>query len=298
MANLPSNFWNGWIIVITLVSLAAVMWLVVSVYFSPDARKGHADDEGPVWDDTLKEGRNAPPLWWFWLILGSTIFSLLYLMLYPGLGFYPGLLNWDQGSRVSTRYAEFQASFSTTRDNIAAMSLIEIQNDIALMDTAERIYQRECSACHGVEARGQVSQFPNLMDVDWQWGASAEAIEQSIRNGRNAIMAPWEGILNETQIRNVATYVQQLQQLQQPPTADNPPGKTTFDQYCVVCHTADGTGNPLLGAPNLTDNIWLYGGDTTALIQTISKGRNGTMPAFNQRLDDTQIHLLVALLAR
>lgn len=295
MAHIPSNFWHGWIVLITLVSLAAVIWLVLSVYFSSESPK----EEEPVWDDTLEEGPNPPPLWWFWLILGSTVFSLIYLMLYPGFGSYTGLLNWSQGSQADSRRAEYEARFSGPREHIAAMSLVEIQHDIDLMAAAERIYQRECSACHGPEARGQVSQFPSLMDVDWQWGGSPQAIEQTIRYGRIAFMQPWAGVLSEAQTGNVVAYVQSLQSdSNAAPSATLTAGQAVFNQYCAVCHGADATGNQLLGAPDLTNGIWLYGGDTASLTRTITHGRNGIMPPFNHRLDDTQIHLLTALLAR
>lgn len=310
MAALPSDFWHGWIIVVTLASLAAMVWLVVSVYFSKEA----AEHEKPKWDETLEEGPNSPPLWWFWLILGSTVFSLIYLMLYPGFGAYPGMLNWSHGSRAAASQAGYEATFDARRQQVATMSLIEIQNDSGLMEAAGRIYGRECAACHGADARGQVAMFPNLMDVDWQWGASPEAIEQSIRDGRRAVMPPWGPVLDEGQIRDVAAYVQSLSFATAAGADANPAagaanpadvsggnataGAAVFAQNCVACHGSDATGNPLLGAPNLTDPIWLYGNDSASLIRTISEGRNGHMPAFAPRLDDTQIHLLTALFAR
>ena len=296
MTALPTTFWHGWILIITLVSLAAMLWLVLSVYFSSESGSpGHSEkDEKPRWDETLEEGPHPPPLWWFWLILGSTVFSLLYLMLYPGLGSYSGLLDWSQGRHAVARQSEFDARFGSERQRIASLSLIEIQHDGELMAAAERIYQRECAACHGPEARGQVSMFPNLMDVDWQWGASPEAIEQSIRHGRTALMPPWGELLGEAQVQDVAAYVLSLQN----GDGTDLPGRAVFEQYCVACHGADATGTPALGAPNLTDRIWLYGGDPASIVQTITNGRNGQMPPFNHRLDDTQIHLLTALLAR
>ncbi len=290
---LPTGFWGGWILVVTLVSLAAIIWLSISIYTTPEVDPAKQQEE-PVWDNDLREGSKAPPLWWFWLLLGATVFSLVYLMLYPGLGFWSGTLNWSQGSRVAESYENFENEFSDVRAQISAMSLAEIQGDNNLMQTAERVYKRECSACHGPEARGQASLFPNLMDVDWQWGASPESIEQTIRNGRNALMPPWEAALGEEQINQVVEFVALLNE------GDNEdhPGKVAYDAFCVACHGADGTGNTILGAPNLTDQIWLYGGGIDAISESVRNGRTGIMPAFAGRLDDTQIHLLVALLAR
>ena len=292
MADLPTGFWSGWIIVITLVSLVGLGWLTLSIYFAKDAEK--KSDSEPVWDSNLREGSSAPPLWWFWMLFAAMIFSLIYLMLFPGLGSYSGLLNWSQGSRVAASYDNYEQTFSQLRAEISAMSLVEIQNDLNLMDTAERIFARECSACHGPDGRGQASLFPNLHDVDWQWGASAELIEQTIRGGRRANMIAWQAILGEEGINAVADYVLTLAD----GGASAHPGKARFEQNCAACHGTDGAGNPILGAPRLSDDIWLYGGDSATIRQTLSKGRFGVMPAFNTRLEDYQIKLLVALLAR
>ncbi|MCG8414772.1 MAG: cytochrome-c oxidase, cbb3-type subunit III [Pseudomonadales bacterium] len=292
MADLPSGFWSGWIMVVTLVSLAAVAWLTYSLYFSADAEE--QPEVEPVWDNDLREGSKAPPMWWFWLLFAALIFTLVYLMLYPGLGSFTGFLNWSQGSRVAESYENFELNFADVRDEISSMSLVEMQNDLALMDTAERIFARECAACHGPDGRGQASLFPNLHDVDWQWGASAEQIEQSIRNGRQAQMIAWEALLGAEGVQQVSEYVLSLGT----EGSENHPGKPAYDQNCVACHGIDGAGNPLLGAPRITDDIWLYGGDLESIKTTVREGRFGIMPAFGERLDELQIKLLVALLAR
>lgn len=292
MADMPSGFWSGWIIVFTLVSLAGVAWLVLSLYFSPESKQQH--DIDPVWDTDLKEGNNPPPMWWFWMLFGAMIFSLVYLMLFPGLGNYKGLLNWSQGSRMSDSYQSFDENFGSARLDIAAMDLETLQNDLEMMATAERIFTRECAACHGPEGRGQLSVFPNLHDVDWQWGASAEQIEASIRQGRRPAMPSWQTPLGDEGVANVADYVSKLSE----GDAIDHPGKAQYEQLCVACHGVDGGGNIFLGAPKLSDSIWLYGGDIDSIKTTISAGRFGVMPSFNERLDDTQIKLLVALLAR
>ncbi len=292
MADLPTGFWSGWVVVLTCVSLATLTWLILSVYFAPGANE-HPDAE-PVWDNDLREGSNAPPLWWFWMILAALVFSLVYLMLYPGLGSYTGLLNWSHGKRIVESYETYDTSFSEIRANIASADLAEIQNDLDLMQAAERVFRRECSACHGPDARGQASLFPNLMDIDWQWGSSAEQIEQTIRGGRVANMLAWQSILGEEAVVQVADYVTNLTEN----AAGDHPGQAVYQQSCAACHGVDGAGNTLLGAPNLADNIWLYGGDTETIKASIATGRAGVMPAFAERLDDAQIKLLVAMLAR
>lgn len=291
-ADMPSSFWSGWIIVLTVVSLIGLIWLILSVYSAKPSKVDEAAE--PVWDGNLREGSTAPPLWWFWMLFSALIFTLIYLILYPGLGSYDGMLNWSQGKRVVEAYENFDTAFMEIREEIASKSLAELQNDLALMETAERIFTRECAACHGPEGRGQAARFPNLHDVDWQWGGSAEQIEVSIRSGRNANMIAWNAVLGEEGIKNVASYVSSLSSMPN----DAHPGKVQFEQMCAACHGADGAGNPLLGAPRLSDDIWLYGGDLATLESTLTNGRFGVMPAFGQRLDDMQIKLLVALLAR
>lgn len=291
MADLPSGFWSGWIVVLTLFSLAGLTWLVLSVYFQTGAE--HDADGEPVWDTDLREGSSAPPLWWFWMLLGAMVFSLVYLILYPGLGSYAGLLNWSAGSRIIESTDNFEQRFDAQRELIAATSLTEIQNDIGLMETAERIFRRECATCHGPDGRGQATMFPNLMDVEWQWGSTPEQIEQSIRNGRQPLMPAWQTIIAEENVNILADYVQQINTAN-----ESHAGKAVYDQYCMACHGTDGTGNVLLGAPSLADRSWLYGSSLESIVYSITNGRNGVMPPFAQRLDDMQIRLLVAMLAR
>lgn len=294
MADLPSGFWSGWIVVVTIASLLTLAWLVLSVYFSADASDAHASEHEPVWDEDLREGNSAPPLWWFWLLFGAMIFSVIYLMLYPGLGAFRGMLGWSQHGRLDGSYAEFDQQFEAARATIAASSIVELQNNDALMSTAERVFNRNCSACHGEDGLGQADLFPNLKDLEWQWGATAEQIEQTIRMGRTAMMPSWIGPLGEQGVDEVATYVQAMGT----PGAEALPGQARYAMFCVACHGVDGSGNQMLGAPSLIDDSWLHGGDIESIRQSIADGRAGEMPAFKDRLNDAQVKLLVALMAR
>lgn len=293
MADLPGDFWSGWIIVLTLVSFSVIAWLIWSVYFSPTPHPQEEHDNEPVWDKNLREGNAPAPMWWFWFVLGATVFSVGYLMLYPGLGSFSGALNWSQDARVRNSHGNFESQFADIRSQIANSPLSDLQADPAMMQTAERIFQRECAACHGNDAQGQASLFPNLMDTEWQWGGSTEQIEQTIRGGRQANMIAWQGTIQPSAIEQVADYV-----LQMGNTADDHPGQTTYATYCVACHGADGGGNAMLGAPALNDATWLYGNARIEVIESITNGRQGVMPAFEERLDDTQIQLLIAWLTR
>lgn len=293
MADLPSGFWAGWILVVTLVSLAAVAWLVWSIYFGRDQKE--ESEVEPVWDETLAEGHNPPPLWWFWLLFGGMVFSLIYLMLFPGLGANTGLLNWSQGKRVTDSYENFETTFADARAAVTDMDLLQIQGDATLMATAERIFQRECAVCHGPEGRGQANLFPNLQDNYWQWGGAPEQIEQTLRSGRNANMIAWQDILTEDVIDNVSAYAMALSAEED---IETHPGKALFEQNCAACHGVTGAGNSALGASRLSDSIWLYGGDFETIRESVRHGRTGEMPAFGDRLDDFQIKLLIAWLAR
>jgi len=293
MADMPTDFWSGWIAVITLVSLAALGWLVFSIYFSADSQE---EGETHVWDETLREGSNPAPMWWFWLILTTMVFSVVYLMLYPGLGSYKGALKWSLGGRLDESIMSYNEQFGEERERIANATLISLRGDLAIMASARRIFDRKCGICHGSDARGQASRFPNLLDDEWQWGGDPVQIEQTIRAGRQATMIAWQAVLGDDGVRAVARYVGDLGNDSQ--TSVNERGKTLYETNCVVCHGASGEGNTLLGAPGLADSIWLYGGSIEDIEQSIALGRNGFMPAFDDRLDDTQLRMLVAWLTQ
>ena len=292
MADMPSDFWAGWIIVLTTVSLIGLAWLIWSVYFAPEPSDGEAD--APVWDETLREGQHPAPMWWFWLIFVLLVFSVIYLMLYPGLGSYAGALQWSQGGRLQDSYTAYEMAFSDARGRINQAPLRTLKADAALMASAGRIYDRHCAGCHGYDAKGQAGHFPDLTDAEWQWGGSAGEIEQTIRHGRTAVMVGWLPVLGETGVGQVADFTMALGQA--PERIDNHPGQATYTRYCAACHGADGGGNALLGAPSLIDGVSLYGDSIEAIAQSIAMGRTGQMPAFGERLDQTQIRLLVALL--
>ena len=292
MADLPNDFWSGWIVLITVISFIGLAWLVISVYFLP------ADSEEPaehvVWDENLREGNNPAPMWWFWMILAAMVISVVYLMLYPGMGSFRGAFRWSQHGQIENSMDQYEEELGALREGIAISPIEDLQQNSQLMQAAGTIYNENCSACHGYEAQGQADMFPNLADGEWQWGGDEGQIEQTLRNGRTAVMVAWGAVLGEEGVANVADYVLALGA----GATENHPGQAQYNQFCVACHGPEGTGNVLLGAPNLADDIWLYGGDRDTIMETLNNGRNGQMPAFGQRLDDTQIRLLVAWLLR
>ncbi|MGV3592162.1 MAG: cytochrome-c oxidase, cbb3-type subunit III [Gammaproteobacteria bacterium] len=291
MANLPQGFWSGWVVVLTLTSLAGLAWLVVGIYSRPAEHPGPQDE--PVWDGDLREGSSPAPLWWFWTILAAMVFSVVYLMLYPGLGSYAGAFHWSQGAQIAEHTEEYLEEFDAARNELAGMTQEQLAADPNAMRTARRLFLDNCSACHGRDGRGQADLFPDLRNDDWQWGGSAEQIEQTIRNGRKAVMIPWQQVLGDEGVANVAGFVNLLAS---GGGAQGHAGEAQYLQLCVACHGPTGDGNPALGAPRLNDAVWLYGGDEASIRKSIALGRNGEMPAFGEKLDDLQIKLLIAWL--
>ena len=291
MAELPGDFWSGWVVTLTLGGLAGLAWLVFSLYFGSGKDQ---EEASPVWDGNLREGEHPAPLWWFWLLFVSLVISVVYLMLYPGLGAFGGALDWSQGGELRERLDRYSTEFGPTRRLIAEANLETLQADPRLMTSAQRVYDRNCATCHGYDARGQADLFPDLRDADWQWGGEPAEVEHSIRHGRQAVMVGWLPVAGEETVDRLTDYVLALGLGE----AAGHPGTQPYMLYCSACHGPDGSGNPLLGASNLLDEASLYGNSAQAIRHSIAIGRNGEMPAFGERLDDTQIRLLVAWLTK
>lgn len=290
MADLPSEFWGGWIAAITVASFVALLWFIIDVY-----RSGPDGNEQQVWDETLREGAMPAPIWWFWFILILMMISLFYVMLYPGLGRYQGALGWSMGGRIEERFVDYEQQFGTQRGLILKLPLDELADSDSAMRSAERVFKNNCSSCHGSEAAGQAQQFPDLTDAEWQWGSDESQVIETIHSGRQAAMPGWLAVAGDDGVGHLADYVLSLSS-GRTDSAASTTGGPLFQQYCVACHGPDGTGNPMLGAPALDDQAWTYGGERAQVLESIAHGRNGTMPAFGTRLDKTQIRLLAAWL--
>lgn len=293
MTDLPVGFWSGWVLLLTVVGSAGLLWLVLDIYLGNRTEVEHAE-EAPSWDGDLAEGDNPAPLWWFWLILSMMVVSVIYLMLYPGLGSFEGAFRWSQEEQLHQHQALFDSENAQQRAAMLELPLADLQADGVAMASADRLFRDNCAACHGADANGLAGLFPNLRDGDWTWGGSAEQIEQTIRNGRTAVMVPWQPILQDAGVEAVTAYVKVLGT----PAGEGHAGQLQYNQFCVACHGATGDGNPLLGAPRLNDDVWLYGGDDASIRASVANGRNGQMPAFDGRLDDLQVRLLTAWLLR
>ncbi|MYD45509.1 MAG: c-type cytochrome [Gammaproteobacteria bacterium] len=295
---MPFEFWSWWVAILTLTSLFGLGWVTYSAYFSAD-RRAKADEEGAqsdtVWDQNLREGGRPAPIWWFWLLLSLLVASVVYLMLYPGLGVFQGALNWSSDHRLSNRMMAYEMTFGPKREAVLAMNYSELQADADLMKKAERLFGEHCAACHGLDARGQANRFPNLTDSEWIWGGTIGDIDKTIREGRAATMTGWADSFSEDELNLMTDLVLDMNRGE---SVEALPIKPLYEVSCAACHESDGTGNPLLGAPDLTNDIHLYGSDRASIKYTIAHGRNGEMPAFNVLLDDTEIKLLVAWITK
>lgn len=285
-----SSGMNLLVVLLTVVNIAAVLWLI---WYTRRARSAPSGETtGHVWDGDLREWNNPLPRWWLWLFLGTIAFSIVMLVLYPGMGNYEGTLKWSQAGQHQAEVVRAAAIEKQTLGRFAGRDIDELSRDPQALAVGRNLFANNCSTCHGSDGRGAPG-FPNLTDDDWLWGGDPATIRQTIAQGRIGVMAPWREALGEQGVENVLAYVLSLSG-RTAAAGDLRDGKQKFSTICVACHGPEGKGNKDLGAPNLTDQIWLNGGSVAAIRQTIALGRQGAMPAQLARLGDTRVDLLAA----
>lgn len=294
MADFTNGFWSIYISVLTLVGIIAcafLLWSQSTVKINRDA-DGKTMTTGHEWDEGLEEMNNPMPRWWMWLFYITIVFGLIYLALYPGLGSYAGKLGWASKGQYEEEIKMADAEYGPLFEKFQKTDLKLLAADPQAHAMGERLFLTYCSQCHGSDARGNKG-YPNLTDSDWLYGGEPETIKTTLLKGRNGIMPPMGAALGgEKEIDHVAHYVASLS------SSSADPIKVAFGKEkfaaCATCHGADGKGNPALGAPNLTDKTWLYGGSIATISETIRGGRNNVMPAFGEFLGDAKVHLLAA----
>ncbi|MBU0655427.1 MAG: cytochrome-c oxidase, cbb3-type subunit III [Gammaproteobacteria bacterium] len=289
-----SGFWSGWIILITLGNILACYWLV---RWTTKKRPGEAatgDVTGHKWDG-LQEFNNPLPRWWLWLFYFTLIFSLVYLVLFPGLGTFKGVLGWSsQGSQYGAEMERAAQTYDPIFKKYAAMPIEQVAADEEAKGMGRRMFLSYCSQCHGSDAEGAKG-FPNLADNDWLYGGAPDQIKQTIMAGRQGVMPPHKDRVDAAGLDALANYVMSLSGRKEADAAKVAQGQQLFTSNgCIACHGADGKGNQALGAPNLTDNTWLYGSSADTIKETIANGRNGQMPAHADFLGADKVHLLSA----
>lgn len=293
MTDFTSVFWDYYVAIVTLVSVVGCgvfLWSQskrrVKVGSGPDP-----DTTGHVWDGDLQEYHNPLPRWWMWLFYITVIFSVVYLILFPGLGTqFKGLLKWTSTGQHAAEVKAAEAQYGPIINAYLAQPVEKVALDARAQQMGERIFLNNCAQCHGSDARGARG-FPSLADAEWLYGGSAEAIKASVVAGRQGMMPPMAAAVGGAEdVTDVANYVLSLSGS----THDSvraARGQAKF-VVCAACHGPEGKGNPQLGAPDLTNKIWTYGGSVAAISETITKGRHGVMPAWKGVLSEGEIHLV------
>ena len=291
MSDFINNFWSVYVAGITLAGIVGCLVLLVITA----RKKGVSDEEnttGHVWDEDLRELNNPMPRWWVWMFVITIIFGLLYLTAYPGLGTYAGKLQWSQVGAYEAEVEKAKAELEPMYARFTAMSTEDVSKDSQAMAIGERLFMNNCAQCHGSDARGSKG-FPNLADSDWLHGGAPENIKQTITQGRIGMMPPQaEAVGSPDDVRNLAHYVLSLSGSPHDSLKASL-GKSKFTA-CAACHGMDGKGNTMLGAPNLTDDIWLHGWGEQAIVDMINNGKMNEMPAQDKKLTPAQIDVLTA----
>jgi len=291
MSDFTNSFWPWFISAITflgIVGCALLLWVTnkTKVNATSDNSTGH------VWDEDLREMNNPLPRWWVWMFIITIIFSIAYLAFYPGMGAYKGSFGWSQVSQYEAEVARANEQVEPLYAKFLAMAPEEVAADEQAMGIGNRLFLNNCAQCHGSDAKGSKG-FPNLTDGDWLYGGTPEAIKTTLVNGRNGMMPPMAGAVgSEEDVLNVAHYVLSLSGSQHD-SARAALGQEKF-VACAACHGLDGKGNQMIGAPNLSDDIWLHGAGEKHIVAMINNGKMNQMPAQAGKLTDAQIHVLTA----
>ena len=289
MSQFTSGFWDLYIAVISLLSIVACG---VFLKMQSVRKAVEADTTGHVWDENLQEYNNPMPRWWAWMFYITVVFSLGYLVVYPGLGSYQGTFGWSQIGQLEEETRVANAQFGPLYDKYAKLDVAEVAKSREALAIGQKLFLNNCSQCHASDGGGSRG-FPNLTDLEWLWGNTPEAIKTSITDGRLGVMPPWGPVLGEHGVKDVAHYVRSLSGGAHD-SIRAARGKEKFAQTCVACHGAQAKGNPAVGAPDLTDTVWLHGGSEEQIIETVTKGRVDQMPAHKDVLSPAKIHLLTA----
>ena len=290
MSDFTSPGWSWFVAAAVVASLLACLGVLAVAsrgkVIPGDGSTGH------VWDEDLRELNNPLPRWWMGLFVITVVFAGVYLALYPGLGSLAGLLHWSSAGQHQAEVLSQARAIAPVYARYAAMPVPALARDSAAMAIGDRLFANNCAQCHGADARGSPG-FPNLTDGDWLWGGTPEQIEQTITEGRNGVMPVMAPAVGSAQdIRDLANYVLSLSGSPHDAAAAQR-GQPKF-AVCAGCHGADGRGNTAVGAPNLTDSIWLYAPGEAAIVTRIEQGANLVMPAQGGRLTPPQIHVLAA----
>jgi len=285
-----SNSWSLYVIVLVVISIVGNVWILIALRKNPEGEVSEGDTLDHEFDG-IEEFNNPLPRWWLWLFVGSILFALGYLVLYPGFGNLPGTLGWTSVKQLEAETAAADARYGPIFEAYARAPIPDLLDDKRAVAMGGRLFAINCSPCHGSDARGGKG-YPNLTDGDWLYGGDPRTIKTTILNGRNGIMPPMGAAIGgEEGIAQLANYVLSLSGRDHD-VALAKLGEPKYKTICAACHGPEGKGNPIFGAPNHTDNIWLHGGTEEAIRETIRDGRMSKMPAHKELLGEEKVHLL------
>jgi cytochrome c oxidase cbb3-type subunit 3 len=281
-----SSLWSWFVVLVTVGTLLALLALLFGNRKAPGGQTtGHAHDG-------IEELDNPLPMWWVWLFVLTIVFGAGYLAWYPGLGNFRGLASWTSTGAWQDQVERHDARFAPVYAELASLDEPALHASREAQQVGRRLFLNNCASCHGVTAQGAFG-FPNLTDAEWIWGEGIAAVKTAIQTGRQAAMPPWGAALGDPGVTNVVNYVLALGGRDHDQAAAAT-GTTQFQAICTACHGPEGKGNPALGAPDLTNDIWLYGSAPDEIAHTVRFGRNGSMPAHADILTDAQIQILAA----
>lgn len=301
-----SSFWSAWIIILTAITIVGMLWLLLAtrrMKLNVDPEAEQENTTGHVYDGITEED-NPLPGWWLWMFVLSIVFGVAYLIAFPGLGSFPGLLGWTSAKYHDQQEERLTQRFKASTSEFAGLTVDQLAEDGKALKMGQRLFSNNCAVCHGATGEGSEA-FPNLADQHWQWGNSSNDIVMSITNGRRAAMPGWEAAIKSEQMDQLVAYVLSLSadghsdegrsdEGHSASVSELAEGEKVYGQFCVACHGVDGGGNPVFGAPALNDNYWLYGGSTGVVLNSIKYGRDGVMPAHKDLLSETKIKLVAA----
>lgn len=290
MSDFVNDGWHYYVVGLVILSLVFCVWVLVS---NMTRRKpGPVELQDHVWDEDLQEYNNPLPRWWLYLFWLTLVFAVAYLVLYPGLGRWQGKLGWSSVGQYAAEVETVNEQVGPIYRKFLAQDVQAVALDPEAQAMGQRLFLTYCAQCHGADARGNRG-FPNLADKDWLHGGEPQTVRETLENGRNGVMTAFGEVLSAEEIKDVANHVRSLSGLGHDALRAER-GRKAFQNNCIACHSADGTGNQALGAPNLTDRIWLWGSSEAAIIDIVTNGRVNQMPAFKTLLGEEKVHLLTA----
>jgi len=291
-----STGWSWYVIVLVALNILGCAWLLWWTA-RPRPGDGKPEDTSHVWDGDITEYNKPLPRWWINLFYLTIVFGLVYLAWYGGWGSYQGFGNWTSTGEHDAKASEEDAKLETAFAPYKGKSIDVIAGDPKAVALGQAIFGNSCATCHGSSAQGAIG-FPDLSDDIWHWGGTPDAILTTVLDGREGVMPEWGTVLTgmggDNAVVSVVSYVRSLGDADRGNDFFAVKGQKLYEGVCVACHGIDGKGNQDLGAPDLTDDYWLYGNSTAQITQSIEHGRHGVMPAHRQLLGETRARLAAA----